>query len=128
MTIKWTEELITDICDHLSTGKSLLEVGELQGYPSSDSIYRQMYRDEEFAATIARAREAGQDHEADQIVRMADQADVENWQVVKLRMAARQWRAAKIAPKRYGEKVDIEHSGEIAVAAELATWLDKRQA
>ena len=117
MTIQWSEQLVTDICDHLSTGKSLLEIGKLQGYPSADSIYRQMYRDPEFAACIARAREAGQDHEADAIVRMADQADAENWQVGKLRMEARQWRAAKLAPRRYGEKVDVNHGGEVTYRA-----------
>lgn len=112
MTIDWSEDLVTDICDHLSTGKSILEVGNLKGYPSSDSIYRQMHRDAGFAAAIARAREAGQDYEADACVQMADHADAENWQVVKLRIWARQWRAAKLAPKRYGDKVDLNHGGE----------------
>lgn len=112
MTIKWTDELVTDICDHLATGKSLIEIGSLQGYPSSDSMYRQMARDPEFAAAIARAREAQQDHEADAIVWMADLADGENWQVVKLRIWARQWRAAKLAPKRYGDKIAHVGGGE----------------
>jgi hypothetical protein len=101
---------MTDICDHLTTGKSLIEVGALPGYPSSDSMYRQMARDPDFAARIARAREAGQDHEADAIVQMADIATSENWQVVKLRMDARKWRAAKLAPKRYGERSTVEHT------------------
>lgn len=120
MTITWTEDLVTDICDHLATGKAILDVGSLQGYPSSDSIYRQMYRDPDFASRIARAREAGQDHEADQIVRLADQADAENWQVVKLRMDARKWRAAKLAPKQYGEKVTQEHTGANGAALPAA--------
>lgn len=112
MTIQWSEELMTDICDHLTTGKSLIDISKLQGYPSADSMYRQMARDPDFAARIARAREAGQDHEADAIVQMADLATNENWQVVKLRMAARQWRAAKLAPKRYGDKVALTGGDE----------------
>lgn len=111
MTIKWSDELVTDICDHLSTGKSITDIARLKGYPSADSIYRQMFRDPDFAARIACAREAGQDHEADAIVAMADQATAADWQVVKLRINARQWRAAKLAPKKYGEKVQQEHSG-----------------
>jgi hypothetical protein len=110
MTIEWSEELVTDICDHLSTGKAIADVARLQGYPSADSIYRQMYRDAAFAARIARAREAGQDHEADAIVSMADVATVEDWQVVKLRMEARKWRAAKLAPKKFGERQTVEHT------------------
>lgn len=111
MTIEWSEALVTDICDHLATGKSLIEIARLQGYPSSDSMYRHMHRDPAFAARIARAREAGQDHEADACVDMADKADGENWQVVKLRIWARQWRASKLAPRRYGDKVAVEASG-----------------
>jgi hypothetical protein len=106
---------MTDICDHLTTGKSLIEISRLEGYPSADSMYRQMARDEDFAARIARAREAGQDHEADAIVDMADKATAEDWQVVKLRMAARQWRAAKLSPKRYGDKVELAHTGKVNV-------------
>lgn len=120
MTIVWSDELVTDICDHLSTGKAITDVARLQGYPSADSIYRQMYRDPDFAARIARAREAGQDHEADAIVSMADGATVENWQVVKLRMEARKWRAAKLAPKKFGDRLDVSHSGEVVNRHDLS--------
>jgi hypothetical protein len=112
MTIKWTEELVADICDHLATGKSLIQIGALQGYPSADSMYRQMHRDPEFAAAIAHARVAGQDHEADACVAMADAATGEDWQVVKLRIWARQWRASKLAPKKYGDKVALTGGDE----------------
>lgn len=112
MTIKWSDELIKDICDHIASGKSMLEVACLQGYPSAASMYRQLARDETFATAIARAREAQQDHEADLCVKMADEATNEDWQVVKLRIWARQWRAAKLAPKKYGDKVLQEHTGK----------------
>jgi len=112
MTIQWSESLVDDICDHLATGKSLIDVSRLQGYPSRDSMYRQMLRDPDFAARIARAREAQQHHEADKIVELADMATNENWQVVKLQMAARQWRAAKMNPRNYGDKVALTGGSE----------------
>lgn len=121
MTIKWSEELVTDICDHIATGKSLIDVARLQGYPSRDSMYRQMLRDPDFAARIARAREAQQHHEADKIVELADNATAENWQVVKLQMAARQWRAAKMNPRHYGDKLDVNHGGEVGVSVTYVT-------
>jgi terminase small subunit-like protein len=47
---------------------------------------------------------------------MADAATEADRQVVKLRIWARQWRGAKLAPKRYGEKstedVKVQHSLE----------------
>lgn len=126
MTIKWSEELIADICDHLATGKSLIEIGKLQGYPSTDSMYRQMHRDPEFASAIARAREAQQDYEADACVKMADEATAENWQQVKLRIWARQWRAAKLAPKRYGDKIDVKHEGNVGVTVNIKRFTPEK--
>jgi hypothetical protein len=43
---------------------------------------------------------------------LADQATPENWQVVKLRIWARQWRAAKLAPRKYGDKITTELTGK----------------
>ncbi len=111
VTIAWSEELMTDICDHLTTGKSLIDVAKLQGYPSADSMYRQMAKDDDFAARIACARAAGQHHEADACVQMADMATVEDHQVVKLRIWARQWRASKLNPRAYGDKVALTGGG-----------------
>jgi hypothetical protein len=37
----------------------------------------------------------------------------------KLRVEARKWLMMKIAPKRYGEKLGIEHSGTVNLAQKL---------
>jgi hypothetical protein len=79
--------------------------------PVSSAVYLEMARNEEFRSIIARAREAQQDAEADRIVDMADDATAEDWQVVKLRIWARQWRASKLAPKKYGDRQQLEHTG-----------------
>jgi hypothetical protein len=42
----------------------------------------------------------------------ADAATLENRQVEKLRIWARQWRAAKPAPRTYGEKLEVAGSAE----------------
>lgn len=46
----------------------------------------------------------------DDTVDLADEATPENVHVVKLRIWARQWRAAKLAPKKYGDSVNLKHS------------------
>lgn len=81
--------------------------------PQMDTIYREMARSVSFANRIARAREAQQHAMVDQTVTMADAATATNWQVVRLRIWARQWAAARLAPKVYGEKTDVSVSGEI---------------
>lgn len=56
---------------------------------------------EGFAAHYARAREGQADHYADEIIRIADEA--EDAQIGRLRVDARKWVASKLAPKKYGE-------------------------
>jgi plasmid stabilization system protein ParE len=53
---------------------------------------------------VSRARELQQDAEAERMIEMADAATVEDWQVVRLRIWARMWRASKLAPRKYGAK------------------------
>jgi len=50
-------------------------------------------------------------------IELADAATPENWQVKKLPIWARQWRASKLLPKRYGDKLDVDasHPGEIHI-------------
>src|SRR3984885_11190199 len=55
-----------------------------------------------------------------QTVDMADAATPEDWQVVKLRIWARQWRASKLAPKVYGERIDAKISGALSLSALVA--------
>jgi len=98
------ETFVQEICDRLAGGEGIKQICADDHLPSDDTVYRKMARDPEFAARIARAREAQQEFEADNIVNMADDATADDWQVVKLRIHARQWRAAKLAPKKYGDK------------------------
>ncbi len=75
-----------------------------------------------------RAREDQADTLADEIVAIADDGSndtyekdgvvLTNQDVVarsRLRVDARKWVAAKLKPKKYGDKVDVEHSGGLIV-------------
>ena len=108
--LEWTDEIVARLCAEVSGGRAIIEVAAESWCPSEASIYRHMAADDEFRARIDAARAAQQEHEADACVRMADEATTDDWQVVKLRIWARQWRASKLAPKRYGERVT--HAGD----------------
>ena len=110
--IEFDNDIVGRICDHLSSGGSIASICGSEGIPSEPTIYREMGRNEEFRKKIDVARANQQEYEADQCVKMADEATAEDWQVVKLRIWARQWRAAKLAPKKYGDKQSIEHSND----------------
>ena len=70
-----------------------------------------MARDPAFKTIIAGAREAQQDAIIESLIDMADNATPETVNVVKLQIWARQWVAAKLAPKKYGDKQAIELTG-----------------
>jgi hypothetical protein len=71
-----------------------------------------------FAERVSKARAAQQDREIEECVLMADQATPEDWQVVKLRIWARQWRASKLAPKKYGDKLELSGDAENPIAVQ----------
>jgi hypothetical protein len=110
-----TPEFEQEICDRLSGGEAITEICGPADMPSLHDVYLKMAQNEDFRERIARAREAQQHHEADKCVQMADDATAEDWQVVRLRIWARQWRASKLAPKTYGDKLQTEHSGNLTL-------------
>ena len=118
------EGVVEELCTRIICGRGIAEVCADKDMPPERTVYDRMAKDEAFCSRIARAREMQQEGEADKIVSMSDAATVENWQVVKLRIWSRQWRASKLAPKRYGDKQQHEHS--VAVPEELAAWLNNR--
>lgn len=122
-----------ELCARIASGRGISEVCSDKDMPDKTTVYRLMAKDEAFATRIARAREAQQDAEAENIVQLADKATIKNWPVVKLRIDARKWRAAKLAPKKYGDKIETTLQGpdggaiktEVDLASGLAFTLKK---
>lgn len=95
------------ICERLIAGESMRTICIDTDMPAQSMVYAMMAKDETFRSSIARAREMGQEAIIDGTVDLADEATVDNHQVIKLRIWARQWRASKIAPRKYGDKLAI---------------------
>lgn len=93
--------------------------------PGATTVYRWLGENEVFREQYARAREDQADTLADEIIDIADeQAEVTKEDGTtydpdvgrdKLRVDARKWVAAKLKPKKYGDKVDVAHSGDMRV-------------
>lgn len=99
--------VVQELCDRVASGEAIMNICKDAHMPTDPQVYLRMARDEAFRAIIARAREAQQEREADMVVALADEATNEDHQVVKLRIWARQWRAGKLAPKKFGDKTLI---------------------
>jgi hypothetical protein len=112
-------EIVEALCDYLVEGLAMHEACAKPGMPDPATVYRRMSRDPEIASRIARAREQQQEAEAERMVKMADEATPADYRVVDLRIKARQWRAAKLAPKKYGDKLDITSNNEHVAGKDL---------
>ena len=108
-----TPELLASICEQLAGGKSLRKICAEEGMPSEKTVFTWMQEDAAFAQQYTRARERQADGFFDEIVDIADTE--EDPQKARVRIDARKWVAGKMRPKVYGEKLDLEHSGSLAV-------------
>jgi hypothetical protein len=108
----YSEALADLICDAIAKGGALYRLCEERAdFPAESCIYRWLDTRPGFAQKYQRARELQQDREADKIVAIADEAD--DVAIARLRIDSRKWRASKLAPRKYGDRLDLNHSGSI---------------
>ena len=98
------EDMMQEIERRIVMGESVAAICQDAHMPGESAFYAHLASDDAFRSRIARAKELQQDAEVDRMIALADSATPENWQVVRLQIWARQWRAAKLAPKRYGDQ------------------------
>lgn len=108
----YTDELADDICELIMAGKTLIGIAALEGFPSPATICRWLNDKPDFEAKCARARLMQAELMDEMILQVADSVDEDNFQASKVRLSAYQWRAAKLAPKRFGDKIQNEHTGK----------------
>ena len=125
---KYSDGLAEEICGLLAEGQSLAEICRRNDMPARATVYRWLADDDGFRDRYARAREAQADRFADEILEIADDAtndwverhqggetirvvDHEHIQRSRLRVDARKWLMAKLAPKKYGDSVALTGGG-----------------
>lgn len=120
----YTTETADAICEHIAHGKSLVSFCKLEGSPGYSTVMRWLAENDEFRENYAHARGAQADYLAEEIILIADdgqndtyktdQGDKVDQDVIarsRLRVDARKWYAARMAPKKYGDKVQTELTG-----------------
>ncbi len=107
-------QIAEDICARvIQSDYGLEQICEAEDMPSARTVYRWLNEAgkpfETFRQNYARAKELqGQVH-ADKATREALTATDAG--LGRLRWDARRWQASKLAPKQYGERTQMEHSG-----------------
>lgn len=120
----YNEEIADLICERIALGESVRKICSSDDTPSMSTVFKWLNEHKEFSEQYARAREEQAESLADEIVSIADESELDvkaNGDVVfdatavarnRLRIDARKWVASKLKPKKYGDKLDVEHSGE----------------
>ncbi len=106
----YTDELVDLICDRIASGESLRMICSEPGMPAQSSVYLWLSSKPGFSEKYAHARAAQADVYAQEIVDIADMC--EDPAKARLQMDARKWAASKLAPKKYGDKLDLNHGGQ----------------
>ena len=116
------------ICARLAEGESLRSICRGEAMPSASAVFDWLAADASFAEQYARAKAAGIEAMADEIAEIADdgrndwmarngegavgyELNGEHVQRSKLRVDARKWLLSKLAPKKYGDKLEHEVTG-----------------
>jgi len=100
--------------------------------PPHSTFLEWVAKDPAFADQYARAREANVEVHVDEIIDIADDkssdtiTDAEGnerpnteWiQRSRLRVDARKWVASKQLPKKYGDKLDVNHAGGVSIVVD----------
>ena len=127
----YSENLAAQFCAHIAEGYTLREIQKMPGMPTIYTVFQWLAdeRKPEFKQLYARAREAQAEMMADEIVSISDETDVASVMTPdgavdlkldatavarnRLRVDARKWVAAKLLPKKYGDKLGVDHGGNI---------------
>lgn len=126
------QDVADSIVGWVSNGKTLRDFCRAEGNPSFRTVYDWLEKDKDFAARFGRARETGHDVIAEECLAIMDdgsndwleaergpQVNGEAVQRSKLRVWGRLQLLSKWNPKKYGEKLGLEHSGSVDVAGAL---------
>lgn len=117
----FTQDLADRICAELCIGRSLRSISREGWAPSTQTVFRWLREHDGFRDQYARAKDEAADAMAEEITDIADtppaygpdgkidNGDVQNR---RLQIDARKWVAAKLKPKKYGDKVEVGGTGK----------------
>jgi hypothetical protein len=137
---KFTKELAARICTRLAAGESLRAICRAPDMPAGPTVRQWVLNNEEFAKQYTLAREIGYQEMADEIIDIADESAGDSYEdsngvlrtdqeVVgrsRLRVDTRKWLLSKCLPKIYGDKQQLEVSGNLGIG-DLLDELNRRE-
>jgi len=112
----YTPEIAAKICERMIEGEDIVTICKDPEMPSRRTVYRWMDEHPEFDTQCARAREGLADFEAHKIAEIATKCTPGSAPADRVKLSALQWLASKRAPKKWGDRVEIDAKVETTVA------------
>ena len=109
-SITYSEQKANEICQMVESGMSLVSICALPDMPHISTIYDWIDNMPNLSDKYARARQRQADTLASMV--MPEAFNAHDAQIGRLRIDALKWTASKLAPKKYGDKVEIEQTGQ----------------
>lgn len=138
----YTLELAASICAEIVDGMSLRSICRRDDMPAMSTVMLWLVKHSEFSEQYTHAREAQADTLADELLEICDDAtndymkkigkngqtylavDQDHINRSRLRVETRKWIAAKLKPKKYGDRLTLDstvkHSADAFTDDELA--------
>lgn len=127
-----TDEQRANFLARVAGGRSVRDVCSDEDMPSRTVIYEELAANKDFADHYARACDMRADEVFDEIFQIADDGR-NDWMAIhdeenigyrengeairraQLRIDARKWALARMAPRKYGDKLNLDHSGGVTI-------------
>jgi hypothetical protein len=107
----YSDKIAREICDRLAQGESLRSICAAKHMPAESTVRGWVVDDRSgFSAHYARARDIALDSITDQMREDIDATEDVN--KARLKLDYWKWYTSKMAPKRYGDRIAMEHTGE----------------
>jgi hypothetical protein len=127
---EYSQETADKICERLASGESLKGVCKRPDMPGRTTVYEWLFKNPEFADKYARATELRAEYEFDNMFEIADTPQMGVKTVTKpdgsvettqgdmiehrrLRIDARKWALARMAPRKYGDRTFNENESNV---------------
>ncbi len=129
----YSAEIAATICLRMADGETLRAICRDSEIPNRSTVYQWLHKNPEFANLYTQARERLVEHWADEMVEISDDGttdyvekigrngheymavDQEHIQRSRLRVDTRKWLMSKLMPRKYGDHLEVEHTGDIQV-------------
>jgi hypothetical protein len=105
-SITYSEQKANEICQMIESGMSLVSICSLDDMPRISTVYDWIDKLPDLADRYARARQRQADTLASMV--MTEAFNANDAQIGRLRIDALKWTASKLAPKKYGDKIEVE--------------------